>query len=315
MPTSPSLSVLILLHVICRYLPIGDARSCAFAPPPTSHRAELTEAISASSPRAMGLPKEDVEDDYLRRRLVAMGITDFEYVRADEDPHNDADASDGCGSTVKIKTLIWEAILEAGTATTTTSDPHVFAVALREEDRVDVPALQGFVRSDLQEVAAGGLNEGEECRLIVRLAETSVAERRTGYISGTIPPVGHVRPMPLYVDEGLVKGGVVSPPTSTSEPSAAGRDEGFAERPIEGLTLSAGSGVPGRSLRISPAELLRAASASAAPVRVRVRPISSSSASEGAGSPPPGLCRWSRETDVRRRDGGDADSHGSDGGD
>eukprot|EP00978_Attheya_sp_CCMP212_P008909 scaffold21007_cov52-Attheya_sp.AAC.3 len=159
------------------------------------------------------LHKETVTADgleKLRSRLMKSGVKRFQFV-SDQETSESSDI-------VHIKTLVWEAVragFDQQTTTTTTTTTtmngdkpigsqyseltdHYFVAVLEASDRVDEKALEQQVR----EYSAISLQNGE--RLILRLADRDTAEKLTGFISGTIPPIAHTFPMRIFIDQFLI---------------------------------------------------------------------------------------------------------------
>jgi hypothetical protein len=109
---------------------------------------------------------------------------------------------------VSVKTLIWELVLAER------EKPCYFATTLRYRDRVDEEKLKEYLlQKESPSIASQVMASfGEtpktstmEILTIVSLtlAETDKAEKLTGYMSGVIPPMGHVKPVVLILDQEL----------------------------------------------------------------------------------------------------------------
>lgn len=155
----------------------------------------------------------------LRRRLEEASLEgpSYEFVEDDDEPSDSA-----VPYFVAVKTLIWEVVLDgkndAGSRTL------YFATALRNQDRVDEEKLKAWLLSAEFFKYVSKIHQASySSRLLfsspekdsptnhkpitiqsLNLTETVKAEELTGYMSGVIPPVGHVQPMLLLLDEALV---------------------------------------------------------------------------------------------------------------
>jgi len=198
---------------------------------------------------------------------------------------------------VHVKTLIWEVVYPH--PHTSDDDPPVsttifIAVALRNGDRVDVNYLRSVLESDLRWDGTNVTLHGDGatvmakdvvCRgratapMIVRMADRPVAERLSGFVSGCIPPMCHSVPIPLFVDEGLVRHIHPTKPTPGDDTNVNGDANGvehttdlrnytsfedyLADHPTSSSTppplVSVGSGTPGLSLRITLRDVLHSA--------------------------------------------------------
>lgn len=105
-------------------------------------------------------------------------------------------------------------------------------VAATGEGRLVVGCVPVDRQLDLKALAAAV--GGKRCEM----AERAAAERATGYVAGGISPVGQKRRLPVVVDESVLA--------------------------LEVVHVSAGR--RGLEIRLSPADLLRAASATTAPI-------------------------------------------------
>lgn len=105
-------------------------------------------------------------------------------------------------------------------------------VAATEDGRLVVGCVPVDRQLDLKALAAAV--GGKRCEM----AELAAAERATGYVAGGISPVGQKRRLPIVVDESVLA--------------------------LEAVHVSAGR--RGLEIRLSPADLVRAASATTAPI-------------------------------------------------
>lgn len=149
--------------------------------------------------------------ELLDSRLTNVGAKGYQFVGID-DNHDKDDNDEKKESTpsptaiaepVHVKTLIWEAVLvvpcSSGSGRTIEEVvDHYFVTALRVEDRVDLQRLYDLVKVHSLESSTSDMESG---RLMLRLAKRDVSETLAGYQSGTIPPIAHTTPMPLYIDE------------------------------------------------------------------------------------------------------------------
>jgi len=217
----------------------------------------------------------------LHRRLSDLGASETRFV------HHEEPRREGV---VEAKTLIWEAVrvrrrrdAESTTVSVGTEEKkgeqsdgeggheweefvdHVFAVVLREDDRVDGLRLRELVRrrmvankTALKNGDTDPIAHGSQERLVIRLAPLNVAEGMTGYVSGTIPPVGHLTPLSaLYLDDGMLVplGDNVS--SGSGVPSSPNGDIRAIERSAElPPTVSVGSGCRLHSAHIPWHELI-----------------------------------------------------------
>jgi len=168
------------------------------------------------------------------------------------------------------------------------SSTRYIAVALRNGDRVDVNHLRSMLESERWD-GCGEMTTGAKAPIILMMAERHVAERISGFVSGCIPPMCHSVPVPLFVDEALVRdiypaviatgdGGTDNDEGSLSSNRFNGRDDGekiiavyrdgksiedysgnyhTSEMPL----LSVGSGMPGFSLCIGLNDVLQSSAA------------------------------------------------------
>ena len=195
--------------------------------------------------------------DKLRRRLLHAGIHNFRFISDDDhDPESE----------VPLKTLIWEGSYPT-TKSAAARNRFLFATATRATDRVHIPSLKRHMNLHLTEV---------ETEVEVRLAERDEAEKRTGYCTGTIPPIGHDSIMDLYLDRRVLnvendnrkkenhdnEKGVVGDEDGDEigNEAKSGCKEGMQDTDVTcARWLSIGSGSTGMSLLLSPTDLLRMA--------------------------------------------------------
>lgn len=152
--------------------------------------------MKESSSTASTSTAEAARADNLSDKLENYGVN-FSIV-----PHDDDNGISHC------KTLIWEAKTsatspKAGVASDSSSQiseekeeneenrHFFFETVLLLKDRVD------------EELLMKALNRPDV--VSVNLADQDKAESLTGFVSGTIPPVGHNVPLTLYVDEKLMQ--------------------------------------------------------------------------------------------------------------
>lgn len=153
----------------------------------------------------------------LRKRLVSAGLEGFEFVLQDEEPqkpNSNNSSSTECGKDVThVKTLLWEAKMRCKNGVE--SESLHFATALRYHDRVDEDMLKQRLLEQLEkgensmlplpiETAETAAIQQPKEVISLKLAKISKAEALAGYMSGTIPPVGHATPLFLFVDQALV---------------------------------------------------------------------------------------------------------------
>lgn len=179
--------------------------------------------------------------DLLKQRLDSAGLGDFEFVLQDDDEAPRQTASNTANTNnntnngqeeadndvVHVKTLIWEAeIRRRGSCpeSSGTIPPEsmpiqwlYFATALCCHDRVDEDILKQRL-SELDKNTMNGTTSKARAStdkkqpamiqiqevISLKLAETVKAEELAGYMSGTIPPLGHTTPLLLIVDQALV---------------------------------------------------------------------------------------------------------------
>lgn len=161
--------------------------------------------------------------EVLKRRLEEAGLEgrSFQFVEDHDEPSKESQTA----SVVSVKTLIWEVIFECE-AEKERIHTCYFSSALRSRDRVDEEKLKRFLMEedafktvfaaelqDQESMASPilGLSNNNGCRRnatevkikSLGLTETKKAEELTGYMSGVIPPIGHVKPTPLVLDQAL----------------------------------------------------------------------------------------------------------------
>ena len=157
--------------------------------------------------------------DLLDSRLSNIGAKSYQFVRTDDGSivgGSDNIRSNGerkdimrfsTESNVQlVKTLIWEAVVivpcSSGSGGRIMEEviDHYFVTALRVEDRVDLQKLYELVKEHTLQATVSDLTSQSK-RLMLRLANRDIAETLAGFQSGTIPPIAHTTPLPLYIDD------------------------------------------------------------------------------------------------------------------
>jgi len=233
--TSFRLLIIILLAAVPRgrsysYLPFPLRTSRRPSSSTTSTRRSLRDKLSVSGSSKSGSASfssgsiKTIDGmELIERRLSNVGAKDYHFVRAEYRSNGNEDKKIETShiptrsppsahrpdiEPVHVKTLIWEAVLvrpcSSGSGRTIEEVvDHYFVTALRVEDRVDLRRLYDLVKAHTLE--SPSLDMQSSRRLLLRLAKREVAETLTGYQSGTIPPIAHSTPLPLYIDDVVAK--------------------------------------------------------------------------------------------------------------
>ena len=143
---------------------------------------------------------------------------------------------------LNIKTLIWEA---SSINQNNELERRYITTVLRMQDRVDKLRLKNVIyqQTPLQQQQQQQQQQ-QPLRIQLHLADQQLAERLTGFQTGTIPPFGHIVPMIVFVDETL-----------------ANLDESVMVR--------TGSGVAGYNLNMTVAEIMMCCRTSCADLHVQ----------------------------------------------
>jgi len=165
---------------------------------------------------------------------------------------NDANANDNDDDIVviEIKTLVWEVVNAASSLSEATRketvDPFYVVTALPMNKKVNTTQLRQLIRTMNQDPKIALLeflnnhhhhhqqqqqqpssSSSPFLELKINMASLPMAEERTGYASGCMPPIGHTIPGVLFVDQSIVEAAETTP---------------------KRVLASIGSGIPGQSL-------------------------------------------------------------------
>ena len=168
----------------------------------------------------------------LQKRLMDLGVLETDISLG----HYDMSSSNSDGDITKdVKTLVWEV---RWMSSSNNVDYIVTAIPL--QDQVDIPLLADLIQKHLPRLKQKQRQEFPAAGTIktLQLAPQEIAEARTGFLSGCMPPMGHSILSPLFLDTSLIK------------------DNNNSAQVI----ASIGSGIPGTSLLLPMGELLKVAS-------------------------------------------------------
>jgi prolyl-tRNA editing enzyme YbaK/EbsC (Cys-tRNA(Pro) deacylase) len=171
----------------------------------------------------------------LLRRLVDAGVPVDQMTFCEDevrestgkevlDSEEKKESSDADDKSVCIKTLIWE-------VTCDDIEKHYITTASKIDHKIKLSALRTLVEREISwwKISAS---------FQISLAPRHMAESLSGFRSGSIPPIGHTTPMPLFIDSSILE----SKPKGT-----------------DGTTVSIGSGILGQSLLIPMSEFINVA--------------------------------------------------------
>jgi len=129
----------------------------------------------------------------MRSRLLSSETITSSSFRLEHD-NSEQQQTDDIHNVIRVKTLIWEVLYSNDTQ----RNKAYIVTALGINDKVSVGCLENLVRKSYS-------CSCPSLKICISLAPREVAEDLTGYESGTMAPICHTTPMPLYIDESIIR--------------------------------------------------------------------------------------------------------------